>query len=350
MRIKGKIEKAKQKLVSLKSTRAISKADLEFPEWIELQEVYKSISEKSDKPIVSILNSILHQRRVYFVMTRDSVRELVKSDANWKGSAGLSNDNWGTLLVTMENAGLIKCVQVGMPKADRQTDGTLKAGRKTKASIFKVIDPEVLKYLVIDEEKQFQECVDFIEEKSSDGKPDQETGPSISRSINISINGKPKLVPAKPLALASVSPANKLTTNPEEKPAAKYPTKQESNPVRKDRVLETSELNNSSSVVNHPEKRPFPLEKALGSIESFNLSEYQDLIKIIDPEGVSELIDLTIDRSQSSSRASVLLHGSGIVSKMTACQSKRLGEMEIAEDRKRKVSPRSNAAPFKKTF
>lgn len=163
-RLKAKLDELKKDLIVLKHTRKITKDDLKLPEWYELNEDYKEVTSAVDKAVVSIKNSIMFQRREYFCLVRESTREMINTDRNWKSKSGLSNDNWPAILkvLTSNEVGLVRVVKEGSFKAP---------------TVYQVIDKDILKVLKIDSEQQRREALEFAErfqaqDRKSDNKPD----------------------------------------------------------------------------------------------------------------------------------------------------------------------------------
>lgn len=150
-KLKAKLEAASKNMITLKYTKRIQKEDLIHPEWIELKDDYNEMQDSVQlhKATVSIKNSIIHQRRVYFCLTRDTVRALITNDSNWS-KCGFSNDNYSALIKLLtEDSGMIELVKKG-------------TGFKVP-SVYRVIDKDIKKYIVIDETVQMSETLAFAD-------------------------------------------------------------------------------------------------------------------------------------------------------------------------------------------
>lgn len=67
--------------------------------WLEIKSFYETTESSLSKILVSILNSIATQNRLYFCITREKIRFLIKNDVNWKNEKPeFSNDSWKTIL------------------------------------------------------------------------------------------------------------------------------------------------------------------------------------------------------------------------------------------------------------
>jgi hypothetical protein len=138
-----------RELVVLRRTRSIDKQDLELPEWEQMQFEYDSCQGESwvNRAIVSLLNSLIFQRRVFFILSRGAFRRLLNEDKNWKKQIGLKNDNWTVFLRTAKDRGIIKERYVS----------------STKAHVYELIHSEMLNIVKINVGQQFEEAVKFSE-------------------------------------------------------------------------------------------------------------------------------------------------------------------------------------------
>jgi hypothetical protein len=143
-----------KKLIILEKTRKIpDNEDLE--EWVSLKEDYKKLSQSSweDRAMVSMVNAILLQRRVVFILTRKNFRELLRNDRNWKKKIGIRNDNWRKLILTATNCNIIKCIH-------KPTNNS--------CGVYEVIHKDILKYLNVDVKQQRAECIDYVNQNHED--------------------------------------------------------------------------------------------------------------------------------------------------------------------------------------
>jgi hypothetical protein len=155
MNIIKNLEKSHVKnLVVLSSTKLIQQEDIENdPAWRFVAEEYKNCQNDSwkNKAAVSLLNSIIFQRRIVFVLTRNNLRDLLASDENWEKPLGLKNDNYKKLLCMLYSGLLEKIILPVNPKTGRDI------------MILKVVHPEVLKFLQVNVEDQLKQTVNFVE-------------------------------------------------------------------------------------------------------------------------------------------------------------------------------------------
>lgn len=165
------------RLIILSKTRYIDKEDTEIHfAWEYLKDGYNQIekskkSDDMDKKMHSILNSIVYQQRIYFCFERDNTRKLLKADKNWKKPiTGLSNGEYSHIIEEFCRKEIIKL-----------HDDT------KKPHIYKVIHPEVLSMIKVDdEETQLSQVIEFVEKNKgkskTDGKTDGKT--DVDKEIN----------------------------------------------------------------------------------------------------------------------------------------------------------------------
>jgi len=138
----------------LKMVKHITPQDTEADEaWNMVKQEYETCQKEdwATKATVTVINSILFHRRVYFVLSRDGLRGLLKTDPNWEKPIGLKNENYSFLLSRFY-CGLIEKVE------DRTVPFT---GRNL--TIYKVIDKDILRFLSIEPEKQLDEVRKYID-------------------------------------------------------------------------------------------------------------------------------------------------------------------------------------------
>ena len=151
------------KLIVLSKTKHISEDDVEVhAKWEVLKEWYQAIDGSDDwvdQAIMSIINSIVYQERVYFCLERENIRNLLKNDLNWSKSLGMSNEKYSYLLAELINRGFIGLF-----------DDT------KKPHIYKVIEPMLLNMIKIEsEEEQLTQVLEFRDKNprfNTDGKSD----------------------------------------------------------------------------------------------------------------------------------------------------------------------------------
>jgi len=146
--------------VVLKNTKEISQIDIDsLAEWGYMFRQYNICKEKKleavTKNVCSVLNSILYQRRVVFVLTRESVKNIVSSDKNWKTRVGFRNENYRKIIGLLCKNNIIE--EIVFPE-----------NKSKKTMVFKVIEPFFLSLLQVDAEKQMSEVLFFIDRKSKE--------------------------------------------------------------------------------------------------------------------------------------------------------------------------------------
>jgi hypothetical protein len=149
-------------LVTLSTTRAITPEDTRVhAKWQILEEWYKAVEQDPnhewvDKAVMSIINAIVYQERVYFCLERENVRELLSKDKNWVEPIGLSNGIYGTLIAELIDRNFI----------------TLHDDSK-RPSIYKVCDKTLLEMVKVEsEDEQLAQVLEFVNKNSknsSDG-------------------------------------------------------------------------------------------------------------------------------------------------------------------------------------
>jgi hypothetical protein len=146
--------------VLLQKVRKITNDDIEAdPRWAFLKGEYEAVEANHPNNdwmhwcLVSLLNSILYQNRIYFVTTRDTFRKFVmKPDQNWNieyskktGRFGFGDTKWTPFLDYCYDNNIME-----------------KVYEKNNTSVYKVTHPELLKFLKPNEEGQYKESVDFV--------------------------------------------------------------------------------------------------------------------------------------------------------------------------------------------
>ena len=151
------VQESAKKMVILNRTKEIKPDDLDFPEWKFMQMAYDDEVNMTwlTKAIASVTNSILYQRRIYFCLERNNVRKVLKNDKNWKSQIGLSNDKYSSLIFELVNSGLIEAVD-----------------QDCRPQIYKLVQPEIVKLIKVDEALQYSEVIDFVENNTEDVSSD----------------------------------------------------------------------------------------------------------------------------------------------------------------------------------
>lgn len=152
MSFKPKYEKVEETNYSyLKSAKLITEEDMEGdPAWNELGRDYAEAKEENSpwaiKAILTIVNSIIFQRRLVFIITRKSLRKLLRSDKNWGSNLGLKQGNYKYILkLIYSHVG--ELVEYGHSK---------QTGRNI--AIIRVTSKDILKYLNVNYEEQLEEA------------------------------------------------------------------------------------------------------------------------------------------------------------------------------------------------
>jgi len=142
----NKIKRIKdaENLITLQKTKKITKDDL--PEWLHLKEAYDETEDSIQRTIVSLFNSIMYQRRLYFVLTRDATKRLVREDKNHKIKTAFRNNYWQTIIAKCTNE--LKMLEL--------------VAIENNVAVYKCIDETIRNYIKIDEQKQLQETIDYI--------------------------------------------------------------------------------------------------------------------------------------------------------------------------------------------
>lgn len=128
---------------------------------LSILEDYKALTIESsflERATCTLIASILLQERVYFLLTRDGFRSIMKRDSNLINNVKTFSDrDWSKLLSFWYENNIIEL---------------LVKGDKRNAAIYQVKHPVMLSYLneKIDAAKQLQEIVLIAEQYKSDKK------------------------------------------------------------------------------------------------------------------------------------------------------------------------------------
>lgn len=130
----NKIKRIKdtENLITLQKTKKITKDDL--PEWLHLKEAYDETEDSIQRTIVSLFNSIMYQRRLYFVLTRDATKRLVREDKNHKIKTAFRNNYWQTIIAKCTNE--LKMLEL--------------VAIENNVAVYKCIDETIRNYIKID--------------------------------------------------------------------------------------------------------------------------------------------------------------------------------------------------------
>ncbi len=185
--------------VFLTYTRLLDADTLANDLWIQehLGEQYRTGMSGLERACVSLLNAITEQRRIHFVMTRDSTAALLRGDKNWKAILGRnarwSNKTYQPMIDFLANG--LKWVKFTVP-ADKRLP-----------MVCEVVHPLLLERLVIDGAAQKREVEAFVEEKRLSLQIKDAAGsPEI----------KPPLLPLQAQPKAVEAPAPQPAENPME--------------------------------------------------------------------------------------------------------------------------------------
>lgn len=132
--------------------------DMKSPGWNYLLEEYQTAREPLARVLVTILNAIVTQQRVYFAITRDMVRQMVQADQNWSERPGFGNDQWRIILRLL---------------ADTQIANVVHKGKGARPSVYRL--GERWLYLIetsVNHQSQEAATISFVE-RSTEGLPDQ---------------------------------------------------------------------------------------------------------------------------------------------------------------------------------
>jgi hypothetical protein len=158
-------KKKSPNLFILQKTKTILEEDVvPHAEWEIIKKWYSDIENHPDvnwidKAMNSIINSIVHQRRAVFALSRDGVRSVLASDKNWSQPIGLKNDSYKFLLASLIDAGILE------PVGDR--------GRK-KLAVYKVVDQNILEMIKVNSpEEQLAEVLDFVDKNDENDEGTQ---------------------------------------------------------------------------------------------------------------------------------------------------------------------------------
>jgi hypothetical protein len=117
-----------------------------------MAETYREVDCPEIAAIASTANAAIHQRRVYFVMTRQLLQNLVKNDPNLTGAVAFRNERYRHVLQALYSS-LIELVQ---------------AGKHRQPSVYRIKHPAILHEIGLtpeEEVKQRAQCLTFIERK-----------------------------------------------------------------------------------------------------------------------------------------------------------------------------------------
>lgn len=146
--LKRKKDKS-NKLIILSKTKKILQDDVEVhAKWEVLNEWYNAIGDDGDwidKAVMSVINSMVYQERIYFCMERENIRTLLKNDKNWKGQLGMDNNKYKWLLAELVDREFI-----------------MAHNNVKRPHIYKVIEPTILNMIKVESEaEQLSQVIEF---------------------------------------------------------------------------------------------------------------------------------------------------------------------------------------------
>ena len=143
----------------LTRARIITEEDIESNEkWKTLKAWYDQVGNSPnthwiDQALQSMVNAIVYQERIFFAITRETLKELFQNDTNWKNRISLSPSYYGFLISEMVNSGFFEA----HPHNKRFK-------KQRKPMVFKVVDKRILQLLKAPcEKEQEQQVLNFVE-------------------------------------------------------------------------------------------------------------------------------------------------------------------------------------------
>lgn len=136
-----------KEMVALSLTTKLTKEHVKIPKWYMLKHQYEIADSVLFKKAVTVLNAILTQDRVIFILTEEGLRKLLASDANLDSAQGANSSSHKAVIKLICNSGLVKCI---IPRNGRQPN------------VFEVVDPDILKLLIVNRDQQLKEAQEFI--------------------------------------------------------------------------------------------------------------------------------------------------------------------------------------------
>lgn len=162
-KIKKIIELDSKNLVSLQKTRIIDEDDIRLhKDWNWLANQYKDAMESEDSIVqcaMSIINSILYQKRIVFCLTRNQMEDLVKNDKNFSKEIGWSNSYYPKIMHWFKrNEILVQIYYEGF--------------NSRKPAMYEMVNKEFLTFFeAIKRDQQYAEGLDFVNYKSKNKLP-----------------------------------------------------------------------------------------------------------------------------------------------------------------------------------
>jgi hypothetical protein len=159
--VKQAMNEAHRSLICLKHTKTIEAEDIASPEYALLKEEYDTHQNGGwiEKALVSILASAIYQRRVAFVLSRRTLRTLLRSDKNWVKPPGFKDESYPEFLQQAMNSGILQLIDRGW-----------------RAHAFEITHPDVLRLVGADVAKHRREALAFVNKPLGLEPDDQELG------------------------------------------------------------------------------------------------------------------------------------------------------------------------------
>ena len=160
-----------------------------LPKWEVMRNWYKKLEAGDyqwlDLALQTISNAILNQERIYFAVTRDTIRDLLRSDKNWEGKKGLGMKNSYYELLLQE--------MVDSKMFEAYAENT-KLKELKKPRIFKVVDKTLLSLMnAIPEDIQLKEIIEFIKKDDlirDDSTSEEDTGDDVGDNQGDNVGDK----------------------------------------------------------------------------------------------------------------------------------------------------------------
>lgn len=134
-------------LTVLRYTRHISDLDLSNPKWALLKAEYDELQNGKwiNQVLLSLVNSIVHQQRAVFVLSRRRTRELLANDKNWAVAPGLKNANWANVISVLLKRKFVEIIH-------KAPNG---------AWVFQVTAPWILELIDVPVQQQINQTITF---------------------------------------------------------------------------------------------------------------------------------------------------------------------------------------------
>lgn len=141
-------EQADKALVMLDRTIKLNEEVIKQPVYQMLHEAYAEAESKNPratwkvKATISIMNAAITQGRMAFILTKQSIKPVIRGDENWTKKLGFKDSNYASLRMTLQNGTLEEVETVG------------------RFTIFKVVHPMILQFFNVDVQKQADQAIE----------------------------------------------------------------------------------------------------------------------------------------------------------------------------------------------